>query len=197
VTYELLSCKHNAYVVVHISIARGAEPNMPSHNTRSLPRAPLLFGLVLRTVDIPEKLDGLRMELEDGAYPALASVTVCVSELEKAFKGCDVFVATGGFPRQKGMERKDLIAKNAPIFAEQGAAIEEFASKDIKVCVCVCVCVRGGAQHALHQSAWPHVLPWPRERHRSPRSTRLPHAVAFDDRMLKAAPRCRCNTRSL
>lgn len=33
------------------------------------------------------------------------------------------------------MERKDLIAKNAPIFAEQGAAIEEFASKDIKVVV--------------------------------------------------------------
>jgi hypothetical protein len=141
VTSDILSCKHNAYVVVHISIARGAEPNMPSHDTRSLPRALLPFGLVLRTVDIPEKLDGLRMELEDGAYPALASVTVCVSELEKAFKGCDVFVATGGFPRQKGMERKDLIAKNAPIFAEQGAAIEEFASKDIKVCVCVCACV--------------------------------------------------------
>jgi malate dehydrogenase len=33
------------------------------------------------------------------------------------------------------MLRKDLIAKNAPIFVEQGAAIEEFASRDIKVVV--------------------------------------------------------------
>lgn len=36
------------------------------------------------------------MELEDGSYPNLLSVTTCVAELEKAFKGCDVFVATGG-----------------------------------------------------------------------------------------------------
>eukprot|EP00035_Acanthoeca_spectabilis_P019996 m.430639 g.430639 ORF g.430639 m.430639 type:complete len:340 (+) comp17193_c0_seq1:1044-2063(+) len=91
--------------------------------------------LDINMFDIPEKLEGVRMELEDGSYPNLLSVTTCVAELEKAFKGCDVFVATGGFPRKQGMERKDLIAKNAPIFAEQGAAIEEFASKDIKVVV--------------------------------------------------------------
>lgn len=34
-----------------------------------------------------------------------------------------------------GMERKDLIEKNAAIFGEQGAAIEAYASRNIKVLV--------------------------------------------------------------
>jgi malate dehydrogenase len=53
----------------------------------------------------------------------------------QAFTGADVYVAVGGFPRKPGMERKDLIAKNASIFSEQGDAIEKFASKNIKVLV--------------------------------------------------------------
>merc|ERR1712195_281015 len=47
----------------------------------------------------------------------------------------NVAILTGGFPRKAGMERKDLIAKNAAIFGEQGEAIEKYASKNIKVLV--------------------------------------------------------------
>lgn len=96
--------------------------------------------LNLRLLDInmgriPEVLEGVKMELEDGAYPALASVEICVADMEKAFSGTDVAVLVGGFPRKQGMLRKDLIAKNASIFSEQGKAIEQYASKDIKVVV--------------------------------------------------------------
>jgi len=84
---------------------------------------------------VPENLAGIKMELEDGAYPALRSVEICIAELDKAFTSCDVAILTGGFPRKKGMERKDLIAKNANIFGEQGEAIEKFASKNIKILV--------------------------------------------------------------
>lgn len=84
---------------------------------------------------VPENLAGIKMELEDGAYPMLRSVTICIAELDKAFTNADVAILTGGFPRKAGMERKDLIAKNAAIFGEQGEAIEKYASKNIKVLV--------------------------------------------------------------
>jgi malate dehydrogenase len=41
----------------------------------------------------------------------------------------------GAFPRKDGMERKDLLAKNAAIFKEQGKALNDFASRDVKVLV--------------------------------------------------------------
>jgi malate dehydrogenase len=41
----------------------------------------------------------------------------------------------GSFPRQKGMERKNLLAKNAAIFKAQGEAIEKYASRNIRVLV--------------------------------------------------------------
>ena len=74
---------------------------------------------------VEENVAGIKMELEDGGYPTLKSVEVCIGDTEKAFTGADVAVLTGGFPRKPGMERKDLIAKNAGIFDEQGAAIEK------------------------------------------------------------------------
>jgi len=94
----------------------------------------------LRLLDInmgtvPQVLGGVKMELEDGAYPTLLSIEVCVADLQKAFTNADVAILTGGFPRKQGMERKDLISKNAAIFGEQGAAIEQYASKNIKVLV--------------------------------------------------------------
>eukprot|EP00729_Bicosta_minor_P006346 gene6346-13208_t len=84
---------------------------------------------------VEDNVAGIKMELEDGGYPQLQSVEICIADTEKAFSGADVAVLTGGFPRKPGMERKDLIAKNAGIFDEQGAAIEKFASKNIKVLV--------------------------------------------------------------
>merc|ERR1712066_889808 len=40
-----------------------------------------------------------------------------------------------GMPRRQGMERKDLLAANAKIFKEQGAALDNFAKKTVKVLV--------------------------------------------------------------
>lgn len=51
------------------------------------------------------------------------------------FKGADVIVFLGGFPRKKGMERKDLLDRNKKIFVDQAKALE-VAKPDVK-CVVV------------------------------------------------------------
>ncbi|RLN71660.1 hypothetical protein BBJ28_00020608 [Nothophytophthora sp. Chile5] len=66
---------------------------------------------------------------------ALGTSIVPTSDLEVAFKDADVAILVGGFPRKQGMQRKDLIEKNVTIFKAQGAAIEQFASRNIKVLV--------------------------------------------------------------
>jgi len=88
-------------------------------------------------LDIPpamQVLEGVRMELEDGAYPLLAGVSASADPKE-ALKNADVAVFVGGFPRRQGMLRKDLIEKNCHIFKAQGKALEEVASKSVKVLV--------------------------------------------------------------
>ena len=52
-----------------------------------------------------------------------------------AFKDADVALLVGARPRSKGMERKDLLSANAEIFTVQGAALNEVASRDVKVLV--------------------------------------------------------------
>ncbi|ELR24366.1 malate dehydrogenase, partial [Acanthamoeba castellanii str. Neff] len=91
----------------------------------------------LHLLDLPQfvgALQGLAMELEDCAFPLLRGV-VCTGDLKEAFKGVDVALLVGSFPRQAGMERNDLLAKNAAIFKEQGRALDQYASKNVKVCV--------------------------------------------------------------
>ncbi|CAG9463883.1 unnamed protein product [Pedinophyceae sp. YPF-701] len=93
--------------------------------------------VILHLLDIEpakQRLDGLAMELVDAAFPLLKGV-VATTSLEEACKDVDIAVLVGGFPRGPGMERKDLMAKNAPIFGPQGAALEKFASKDVRVLV--------------------------------------------------------------
>jgi malate dehydrogenase len=51
------------------------------------------------------------------------------------FKDADVIVFIGGFPRKKGMERKDLLDMNKKIFVEQSKALSA-AKKTVK-CVVV------------------------------------------------------------
>lgn len=36
-------------------------------------------------------------------------------------------------PRREGMERKDLLKANVAIFKSQGAALEKFSKKNVKV----------------------------------------------------------------
>ncbi|KAG6608870.1 malate dehydrogenase [Phytophthora cinnamomi] len=91
----------------------------------------------LRLLDIPpaqEALEGVKMELQDCAFD-LVDAIVPTSDLETAFKDADVAVLVGGFPRKQGMQRKDLIEKNVAIFKAQGAAIDRFASRDVRVLV--------------------------------------------------------------
>ena len=52
-----------------------------------------------------------------------------------AFKDADYALLVGARPRGPGMERKDLLEANAAIFSAQGKAINDNASKGIKVLV--------------------------------------------------------------
>ncbi|RKT98843.1 malate dehydrogenase [Burkholderia sp. Nafp2/4-1b] len=91
----------------------------------------------LQLLELPHALDALRgvvMELEDCAFPLLTSVQV-TDDPRVAFRDADYALLVGSKPRSKGMERSDLLAANASIFRTQGQALNEVASRDIKVLV--------------------------------------------------------------
>tara|TARA_R110002020_G_scaffold369277_5_gene581052 strand:+ start:2369 stop:3352 length:984 start_codon:yes stop_codon:yes gene_type:complete len=95
--------------------------------------------VILQMLELPmEKaqaaLKGVMMELEDCAFPLLAGM-VGTDDPMVAFKDADVALLVGAMPRGPGMERKDLLLKNAEIFTVQGKAINAVASRDIKVLV--------------------------------------------------------------
>jgi malate dehydrogenase len=97
------------------------------------PNQKLVLALLEITPVLPA-LNGVRMELDDCAYPLVTDI-ICTDKPEEAFQGADYAVLVGGFPRKQGMERKDLLAKNSPIFIAMGQAIEKCAKKTIKVLV--------------------------------------------------------------
>lgn len=79
-------------------------------------------------------LQGVMMELEDGAYPLLSKVTA-TTDLHEGFGDCSYAMLVGAKPRGPGMERKDLLSENARVFAEQGKALNESAGVNAKVLV--------------------------------------------------------------
>jgi malate dehydrogenase len=79
-------------------------------------------------------LSGVKMELDDCAFPLLDSV-VCTDDANVAFGDADVALLVGAMPRKDGMERKDLLSANGGIFKPQGQAIAKNAKKDVKVLV--------------------------------------------------------------
>ncbi len=79
-------------------------------------------------------LDGVEMELDDCAFPLLAG-TVKTDDANVAFGDSDYALLVGAMPRRDGMERADLLQANGGIFGPQGKAINESASRDIKVLV--------------------------------------------------------------
>ena len=79
-------------------------------------------------------LSGVVMELNDCAFPTLNKVTA-TDDAKVGFRDCGVALLVGARPRGPGMERKDLLLANAQIFSAQGKAINEVASRDIKVLV--------------------------------------------------------------
>jgi malate dehydrogenase len=93
--------------------------------------------VILHLLDITpalDALDGVKMELEDCAFPLLAGV-VCTDDPTVGFKDADYAILVGARPRGPGMERKDLLEANAAIFSVQGKAINDHASENIKVLV--------------------------------------------------------------
>jgi len=97
------------------------------------PKQPVILQLLEITPAL-EALKGVAMELEDCAFPLLAEV-ICTDQAEIAFKDTDYALLVGARPRGPGMERKDLLEANAAIFSAQGKAINDHASRDIKVLV--------------------------------------------------------------
>lgn len=79
-------------------------------------------------------LEGVAMELDDCAFPLLAGI-VQTDDPNVAFKDADYALLVGARPRGPGMERKDLLEANAAIFSVQGKAINDNASRGIKVLV--------------------------------------------------------------
>ncbi len=79
-------------------------------------------------------LKGALMELDDCAFPLLQGVTAS-DDAKVAFKDIDVALLVGATPRGPGMERRDLLTKNAAVFIAQGRALNEVAKRDVKVLV--------------------------------------------------------------
>ena len=67
-------------------------------------------------------LDGVRMELDDCAFPLLQSITN-TADPAVGFGDADWALLVGAAPRKKGMERADLLNINGGIFTGQGKAI--------------------------------------------------------------------------
>ena len=79
-------------------------------------------------------LNGVKMELDDCAFPLLAGV-VCTDDANVAFGDVDVAMLVGAMPRKAGMERADLLSANGGIFKPQGRALSASAKKNVKILV--------------------------------------------------------------
>ena len=93
--------------------------------------------LILHLLEIPQALpalSGVAMELADCAFPLLRDL-VLTDQANQAFDGVDYAFLVGSRPRSQGMERKDLLRVNAEIFKIQGRALNERASREVRVLV--------------------------------------------------------------
>lgn len=93
--------------------------------------------VILQLLEIPPALpalEGVVMELEDCAFSTLSSV-IATADVDVAFKDAEYALLVGARPRGPGMERNDLLEANAQIFSVQGKAINDHASRDIRVLV--------------------------------------------------------------
>ncbi len=93
--------------------------------------------VILNLLEITPALDALKgvvMELQDCAFPLLAGI-VQTDDATVAFKDVEYALLVGSRPRGPGMERKDLLEANAAIFSAQGKALNDVASRDVKVLV--------------------------------------------------------------
>jgi len=93
--------------------------------------------VILQLLEIPPAMDALRgvaMELEDCAFRTLHDI-VLSDDPKIGFRDTDFALLVGARPRGPGMERKDLLLANAQIFSVQGKALNDTASRNVKVLV--------------------------------------------------------------
>ena len=93
--------------------------------------------MVLRLLDIAaaqKALTGVVMEVQDCAFPLVHDIVI-TDDPNVAFQDADYALLVGARPRGPGMERSDLLAANGGIFKVQGQALNEHASREIKVVV--------------------------------------------------------------
>ncbi len=93
--------------------------------------------VILQLLEITPALDALAgtvMEIEDCAFPLVADI-VQTDDPDIAFRDAEYCLLVGARPRGPGMERKDLLQANAKIFSSQGASIDRWASRNVKVLV--------------------------------------------------------------
>ena len=91
----------------------------------------------LRLLEIPDAVaaaEGTALELQDCAFPLLASTEI-FDDPGRAFDGVDVALLVGARPRGKDMERADLLEANGAIFTAQGEALNEGAGPAVRVLV--------------------------------------------------------------
>lgn len=93
--------------------------------------------IILHLVDLPAFQSGLKaisMELNDCAFPLLRGVVNC-DNFASGFKDVDYALLIGAKPRGPGMERADLLKDNGKIFVDTGKALNDHASRNVKVVV--------------------------------------------------------------
>jgi malate dehydrogenase len=93
--------------------------------------------VILQLIEIPPGMDALKgvaMELDDAAFPLLYDI-MTTDDISAGFQHADYALLVGSKPRGPGMERSDLIAENGKIFGPQGKALNDHASRGVKVLV--------------------------------------------------------------
>lgn len=100
-----------------------------------------LFGkeqpIALHLLEVPQVIDqlkGVEMELQDCAFPLLKEVKIG-TDPSVVFEGVDTVFLVGSKPRGPGMERKDLLIENGPIFISQGKALGAVAAAGCTILV--------------------------------------------------------------
>lgn len=91
----------------------------------------------LHLLELPQtlsSLEGVRMELEDCAFPLLRNI-ICTDDVNIAMRDANWVLLVGATPRKAGMERGDLLQLNYKTFVEQGRAINQHAASDVRVLV--------------------------------------------------------------
>jgi len=123
------------------------------------PETPVALQLLELEAAMPA-LEGVRMELEDCAFPLLEEV-VTTSDTDTAFTGANWALLVGAVPRREGMERKDLLSINGGIFTGQGTAIARNAADDCRVLVVGNPCntnaligSTAAARHGMPKDRW-------------------------------------------